>query len=648
MSAKTFWVLFVVLCFAVVLSGCGGGGGSSPASSVGASLDITVDTVPHDTGITPVSHVKSFVVSECPLDVDTNAVQVRDFKTGNLLASGKLDKDGHCTIASIPAGMTILVQATGFRAGNGYRLSTIIPLTSQVSQSCLITPVTSITTEAIAKKHYLKGEMIDAGTFGKVEAIVAEWAHSNGEADYSLAGSLILPLTGKTLGKDDTLGTSLQTIKAAVPDTIDSNLILAKNAVQQIKEAGKPFAELVSLEGPSAKTILTDSVRTAYSQLGSRISKLLFPALNGDLWLEGEDTNLLDLPLGHKFAGTYYDDSWVEIIDTGLSAPSNEIDITVTDYNSQNALTLKAVKGSTGWVVTETSAADSKLVYTVNIPLTNDSTKPPYTGKINLIDSDLTSAVTFDGTFSAVGADKHHWTQMTFVGTISGPKVTATGTFQANFVSALPSGAETDQTIYDFPTSFTMSNASITAKNGSDTIKLSGSLNATATIVQVDGHPEMWPNHIAINGAYSDSISELAFTGSITGNWTNPAQGIDETKASGNLSIKGDLTRPSHAGYHAAIDATMNNGALNISNIDLAVGIYSLKGTGSGTVTKSGLVNATLDLTNQDSVKFNMTTNSGGSLNTGTIKSGGIQEATIAKVGSLLKVTFVDNTYVEF
>lgn len=643
MKWKAGLLAVAVTILGVTLSGCGGGGGGR-TETPGIALTIGADTIGDGTR----SITSRATVIAAALDAGA-VVIARDYRTGDEVARGTLDAGGHCTLQVTP-GLTVVVVITGTRGGKAYRLSTIIADVPVADEEVVADPATTIAAEAVASKHPVgTGTVLDDATFDAVLTQATAYLVAHPDDDYSITGGLI----GGTAfgGVGSIVVATVQAVVDAVPDVIDNNLVLAKNAVQQIKEAGVPLAAMVNQEIPDAESIFTDEVIAKYDAFAAGLDESVMGTLLmgdwGSVQLGGQGTDANDVPLGRTYSGVL-SGGVLTLTDTGAGTAGRYTIVTVVGALTR---TVVAVKSGIQWTITET-VSDGSAEYSADFPDTGHDAgaNPSFTAHISLKNAAFPTALTFNGTASAIGAGKDAYTKMVFDGTLAAPDFSARGRFEVNFPTSKPAGAAAWQTVYHFPTSCSMTNADITITNGGDTtISLSGSISATLQVVNFpapDG-PEALPTHFAMTGTYNNSHSGLHFEGSITADWTNPGI-VDELTAIGTVNMHGELTRTGHPTYYQDVTVTLNTGAIT-SQIDLRVGANRLQGSASGTMVLHNPPYGSLTLTNQAGVQFNLESSASYVLS-GSVKAGSplTQVAAITKVGDRVRITFTDSTFEEF
>ena len=629
MFAKSSLLVAAIGLFMVFITGCGGG---SPGPDTGGgdpvSLTISADT----DGASDVS---------APLDPGA-IVTVYNFRTGTEITKGTLVADGTCKV-DVSSGLTVVVVITGESGGKTYRLSTIIPSTPPSDTAYEANPATSIAAEAIAQK-YFKEQVISQDTLDTVLPLAEAYVSSNPGADYSLSGTLITGAVtdfGNEAGLDD----ALDSIVSGVPDETNG-VALAKQAIQQIKEAGIPIKTMVNQERPDVEGIFGQAVKDKYTGLGNRLDTLIAPAMFGD-WEFGDDWDIsvFDLTLGRVYEADS-SSGWLELTDAG-SGTAGQIRITLNADG--DIYTLVAAKSGSAWTITQTFSGDPSQLYRVTIPEVSDEpgSNPAVTGTISIKDNVFTTPLTFSGTLSATGPNKASYTKIVFNGTLTTPNVSSAGRFEINFPASKPAGATDEDVVYDFPTSFSMTNANITVTGEGTTVALTGSISITAVniILDVDGELRPFPKTVEMTGTYSNSHSGLGFDGSITANWSNPATDTDETPAKGTVNMDGEMTREGHPTYYADLKFTLDSGTATCE-IDLREGSNTLNGTATATITHDGVTNASMDLENQSGVTFSVS-DEGGTLS-GDMKVGGTKVADISESSGLIRIDYTGGTYDEF
>ena len=432
-----------------------------------------------------------------------------------------------------------------------------------------------------------------------------------------------------------------------------NNLILAKNAVQQIKDAGIPLAAMVSEERPDIKGLVTDDVISKYKALGGRLSELILPAINRDMgYYDGTNYNeyasVFDLKIGNAYSVIRNQYGWFSIEDDTDHNIAGQI--TIIDETGEGATgdTLVAKKSGSTWIITQTSRSDATQKYVAVVP-TAMGADPVLSGSVTITDKVFTSPISFSGTVTATGPQKHSYSKIVFDGTLNAPELHASGRYEANFVSSLPAGHGTYDEVYNYPTKFVVTNGNISITGGGATITISGDITLNMTVITANGRPKSVPTKLHMSGTYQNSKSSFNFTGAIDGEWTNPQANSNLNTANGTVSMSGGLTRTGYPGYHAAMVFTTNNGTVT-DTIDLRVGANTLSGSGNAVIGSTGHLNsASMTLTNQDGVQINLAQDTGGNL-TGNIKESGVLQANITteQGPARIRVAFKDNTFVQF
>jgi hypothetical protein len=363
--------------------------------------------------------------------------------------------------------------------------------------------------------------------------------------------------------------------------------------------------------------------------------------------------SIFELEMGKAYRVVENYDGWLVIEAAPASNVAGQITIKYTTPQGETpagTYTLVGKKVGSSWRAEQTFTGDNSQHYIVTIPDTDPLesspvSNPSLAASINLQDSVFTNPLTFTGTLSAVGANQSSYTKITFTGALRTPNVNANGTFEANFPAALPSGADPEQSTYEFPTSMSMRNANISVTGSGTTITMVGSISATTAVITIDSEKQVVPKHVELTGSYNNSHSTLNFNGSIIADWTNPVSDANAATAKGTVRMQGELTRTGHPTYSADLEFSLNSGAAACT-IDLRVGSSTLSGTGSATVTNDGMTNPTLTLTNQSGVQFAFNQVSGQLA--GTIKVNAQAAANISSDGSLVTVRYTDDTIDQF
>ena len=586
----------VALLVMVVLAGCGGGGGGnnnlgpqSPVSKPGIKMAIgaVMKVMSLFGSRTP---TRQTTIVEAKLD-EGATIEVFNFVTGEKITTGTIGSDGYGSVTVTP-GLTVVVVVTGKREGKDYRLSYIIPSVPTVDSEVIADPVSTLAAEAISQKYYSKGVVIDEGTVDAVAAVAKGYLDANPDFDISIGGGLIA--AGKAFGAADVLDANkLSAVISSVPAQIDDALAKGKNAVQQLKEAGLPWKDIVDQERPSlegayqnlcqaASISGVEEVGTKYEGLGTRLLTLMIPALEGDWMYQGVwGKPVIELTVGQGYRAQDMqarEGGWpfsqLELFDDPTAATPNQITVKLPTAEGTYTLVAKQTLGS-NWEVTETFDGDAALEYKAVFPQNLEpGADPSITGAISLKDKNVTTPVVFQGTAKATGPDKQHYTAVEFSGTLTSAELSATGKFTANFPAMMPEGAAADQTIYEFPTSFTMTNASVTATVGGATATMRGDVSAKTGIATVDGRPEVGPTEATLTG------------GSITA--SNAGKSVTLT---GDIAVKGDLKASGdHAGSFFPTSVSVTNCGLTVNDGTTEVKVTgAISGTGKAIVVNGEL-----------------------------------------------------------
>ncbi|MHB1000070.1 MAG: hypothetical protein ACYC27_12570 [Armatimonadota bacterium] len=206
---KLILCIIALLGIIVLLAGCGGGG------QAGVTLTVSTDTVVQYPIPSHDPNQDSPVYIPSPLPAGSSVV-VYDFKTGNKITEGTIGVDGK-TALDVTPGTSVVVITTGKLDDKDYRLSMIISSVPNTDTSFTLSPVTSITAEAIAQKYYKKGAVINQAIVNTVTEAVYAYTdrHLSG---FSLTDGLI---QGLEFGGAGSLNVGeLQSVLDAVPDII--------------------------------------------------------------------------------------------------------------------------------------------------------------------------------------------------------------------------------------------------------------------------------------------------------------------------------------------------------------------------------------------------------------------------------------------
>lgn len=443
MKNARFLLVAAFVVAALAVTGCGGGGGGGGSAITGGTGVLTI--IGADAGGGALTRSRDGVIS-APLD-DGAKIEAFDFTDGTKLATGTI-KNGKGQI-KLPADKTVAVVVTGTRNGKHYRLSLIIPCTSQAQTEYVANPATTIAAEAIAQKFFRTGTRIDTATWENVLQEAQTYVDDNPDVDMSIGGGLIEE--GKAFGEAGSINEEpLADVIAAVPAEINDKLVKAKNAVLQIKQAGVPFRGLLNDEladiglvaestGKAIADANLDQYAAKYRQMANRLGYLMIPALEGGFGIPEEilgvglrRVSIMDLEVGKAYRVVGEEDGLL-VLEQTTGAEAGKVKVTyVVDTTTY---TLRGTPSTTGWTLVQTSSTDSTLNYSVVV-----AESPTPRLSISLRDRYVTTALTFTGTLTIVGPTDAP-TSVTFDGTLKSAELTATGTATAKF-PAVPQGRQ--------------------------------------------------------------------------------------------------------------------------------------------------------------------------------------------------------------
>ncbi|MCX6376428.1 MAG: hypothetical protein NTU88_10430 [Armatimonadetes bacterium] len=273
MNLRSVVLMIAAAILAAGLVGCGGGGGPNPLAPVpGAMLTF-------DTSVTPIdTKSPSKAIVNVALD-DGALVKAYDYATGLPIKDGTIEQ-GKCQL-TLKSDLTVLVVATGTKTVEGevrnYRLSMIIAETPAAEKEYTLEPVSSLAAEAIVHEHPMaEDKRLSDDIVQAVEDTVLTYLDSNPDETFYLGGSL-MP-ADKNLGEEGSIDpTKLAPVIEEAAKEVDDAMVDAKNAVQQIKQAGIPFQQLV-LDDRTNLDAAYHAVESKYRAVWNRIGKLIGPA----------------------------------------------------------------------------------------------------------------------------------------------------------------------------------------------------------------------------------------------------------------------------------------------------------------------------------------------------------------------------------
>lgn len=538
-DARFLFVSAVVLV-ALVVTGCGGGGGGGGAAITGGTGILM--TIGADAGGGGLGRSRDGVITA---KLDAGAViEAFDFATGTKLATGTIGADGKGTI-SLPASKTVVVTVTGTRDGKQYRLSLIIPSTTTGQTEYEADPATTMAAEAVAEKlGYAEGTVvaIDNKTWDDVVAAAEAYIVANPDPDMWIGGGLIE--TGKAFGAEGSINVEeLGDVVDSVPETIDNDMVKAKNAVFQIKEAGVPFKTLLDEEIPDVGMVaeatgnaIDDAHLEQYAEkyrvLADRINDLIIPAVIGGFTTPpqqlGDPTgglSIMDLELGKAYQVIGRENGLL-MLEEIAGGEAGKVKIILVDGATTYALRGTPSAGDTVWTLVQTSSSDAQLNYSVAV---NSGTAP--TLNISLRDNDITTPLTFDGRATTVGPAGGPYTSITITGALSSAEVVANGTATLKFPEQ-PLGRVVIEENYPSEVDINLTNGTFRA--GTISATASGSLVMMMTPVAISGLPSLpLPTEITLTNASltvnaDGHVSSVSGSGTIKTSYVETEEGMPD------------------------------------------------------------------------------------------------------------------------
>lgn len=646
-------ILLLGLAAAVVVCGCGGGGGGGAGGGGGVTPGVTLivgaDTVYGTSAPTAKLSAAGATTLHAPLD-DGAQVVVYNFRDGSVVKTGTITS-GWCELTNIPAGLSLAIVVTGKRAGKDYRLSTLVPVVTDTQAEYVANPVTSIAAEAFSIQHLAKNKVFSEADLQPVIQKAQEYVQAHPSADYSVGGGVF---TNAGFAKSNSLNTSDQGVQEVVNSvgSVNDKLARAKNTLTLIEEAGTPLREMLDPESLDFQGVFTEQVLNKYQSLAENLGKLLAPAAFTELKLgSGQEINISQLTVGHKYTVTgTTPEGHLVLRDDGAGTAGV---IVIRRTTGDGVYSLVGKQSGSSWELTQTFTGDAQQQYKLTIPNTvlqdeQPGANPRLTCTLSARDSTFTTPVVLSVTASATGQDPDTYTALTFSGSLSIPEVSISGTMSAQFPASKPTGAAQDQTRYDFPTSFEMTNGRINVKVGSKQITLQGNISAQTQFVRLSDGVTTVPGRVLFTGGYSNTHTGLTFTGSINFNGSWVAKNDSAKPSTGNIKISGSLEKSGHPTY--GIDLTMSKTADKVtSTFTINSGVISFEGSGTGSI------NAQTDEMTAASVTITASTGVVISYNrdisrreTGQMTVDGTKVATLTFPQNAIRVTFTDGTAKQF
>lgn len=623
-----------VLIAALAIAGCGGGGGGSAVTG-GTGVLTTLSTDVGEGSVTPKSR------DSIDTTLPNATVEVFDFSTGTKIATSTTGADGKVQI-SLPAGKTVVVIVTGTRDSKPYRLSLIIPSTTEAKTEYTVSPATTIAAEAIAQKHYAQNEVLDEKTWNDAVTAAQTYIDANSDPDMSVGGGVIE--ADKAFGADGSLGAALADVIASIPDEIDSDLIKAKNAIMQIKQAGVPFetllddefadiADVAQATGDAIDNTNLEVYAEKYCDMARRVADLIMPALNDGFIMSTQLTgveghySIFDLEVGNAYVVTQNNDGiWIEEALSGQEA--GKVKITYVDDATTYVLRGTPNSDSSKWTIVQTSSADASLNYTVVV---DDDSTPSLS--VSIQDKDITTPLTLNGSISFVGPSGGPYTSINISGNLSSAELTASGTVTLKF-DELDLGRVDDRSNYPYEidialtsgrfsagtvtatakgsfsmvfeniirgvspsyAEITLTNAQLSATVDGHTTSVSGSGVVKTSYVMDDEYPELLPTEFTINN-FSASIEngQVTATGSLSVKCIAPEEyksGIVGNVIPQSVTLTGTFTNKHNGTTLTGTLTGVWENAADYVSLDTAEGTVTV----NGSLKRSGYEDFSVDL----------------------------------------------------
>jgi len=537
---KVLLLVCVAAFTLLIVAGCSGGNSGIQSSlHPGTSLRVAANTL-----MSPTTGVKG-IVSLSKLDAGAN-IAVYDFATGQLLTQGVIGTDGSGSV-NVTAGLSVVVVVSGASAGKAYRLSAIIASVPTADTSLIIDPASTLAAELLGQRDFQRSG-IDQSTVDTATNLTGEWLSEHSGCDLSLGGGLLT--AGSSYADANSVdATKLSPVIAQLTPIVNSNLVKARKAIQQIKDIGGPITTMTTTEKSSVEKITTKivnafstdgmtAIETKYSQLSSRLNRLIMPGIQGD-WAYKENgvemgyRSIFDLVIGKGYLATEMSDgfgnTWIEI--TPKASLDVRRQITVKLPGKFEMLTITATQSGSQWTITQTSTRDSRMKYSCTMPYDIVlGADPKVTTSVTIQDSMVTPAINYTGTLKATGPDKQHYTHMEFNGALTAKEISAKGVFAVDFPPVLPVGANSDATTYEFPTRVSLTNGSWQWMMNGETLAVAGSGAITAQPFLIGGQLVDRPVSFTLtNGSASikKGSETIALSGNVSFNCTFEDSGIN-------------------------------------------------------------------------------------------------------------------------
>lgn len=643
-------LLLFILALPLFLTACGGGGGGG---GVPGTFSIYGEVMaPGGTPGTAGFHPSQVDVLTDLRPLPGAAVEIHRFDNGQLIATVNTNANGAFTTSVIPQGTDLAFFAS--KNGANIRLSSALADVSSTRNTVRLDPASTLAAEAFGQSFYNQLKDITPNDYADTFSEAYQQLQGESTLDLSPGGPVLPPNFGGGLGSPPGLETVIAAIKGKVPAGISlppSPVGIAKQMVQDLRDTQMGVGVATENAGWAQNGVFENEISPTFGSFGDRMGSVhrwvseldgLAPARYQEDYLNGWLVQIGSSP---------NDRTW--IVDGDSADPSGAaMTMTITAQNPIGTFSPRIIRdhiphppSAGSFTFQVTSTADAQLDYhgTISGQYAPDGIGTGINGSISLQDREVTTPITFNGSFSSIYLGTTwdgdgRFKSMTYTGLLSSKYITASfGTMRMTWF--------TDMTVDNDLQKIELLNLSASTRNVTDPVTVSGSL--TLDFFRYPSGKETLKT-LAFNGSVSDTQT-ISWTGSLNANWQNPKENLPSTDIpigdvpAGTIGMTTTITPKSAAAFQFTFNVTSspqaNLNANDLSaNLQIQHGNRSLTGAAtarldkqngpSGVVTSGDVASAGVTLTSPDGYVLTMNWQRGQDVTGGVTAPGGQQVAT--------------------